>query len=134
MSSNLSLNLGGFCDLIISLRLPSETKFMIGFFLVGLSPSIPVLSVIFYILISSNERFASIDSYNFDYLSPLINNISFIISLYDSRFDMIKIIDSVLHIHVVVHLNILRIKHSFVLLHVFKKLYNLFRIVKIETL
>ncbi len=90
---------------------------MIGFLLVGLGPGIPVLSVIFYIRISTNEGFASIDSYNFDDLSPLINDISFLISLYDSWFDMIEIIDSILHVHIVVHLNILGVEHFFVLLH-----------------
>jgi len=53
---------------------------MVGLFLIGLSISIPILCVIFEIIISSDEGFFFIDSDNFNDFSPLINDISFLIS------------------------------------------------------
>lgn len=67
--------------MIIGLGLSSETKFVIGFLLVGLGPSIPVLGVVFNISITSYERFAFVDSDYFDNLGPLIDDIALFISL-----------------------------------------------------
>jgi len=53
---------------------------MVGLLLIGLSISIPILCVIFEIIISSDEGFFFIDSDNFNDFSPLINDISFLIS------------------------------------------------------
>lgn len=82
---------------------------MIGFLLISLSPGIPILSVIPHIGIPTDKRFAPIDSNNFDYLVPLIDDISLFIPFDDSGLNMIKIIDSILHVDFMVHLNILRI-------------------------
>jgi hypothetical protein len=56
---------------------------MIGFFLVGLRESVPVLSVVLEIGVATNERLTFINSDNFDYFSPLVNDVALFISLYD---------------------------------------------------
>jgi len=56
---------------------------MIGFFLIGLRESVPVLSVVLEIGVATNERLTFINSDNFDYFSPLVNDVALFISLDD---------------------------------------------------
>ena len=95
----------------------SKAKFMIGFFLISLRPSIPVFNIIFYIFIPSDKGFAPIDSDDFDNLGPLIDYISLFISLYDSGLDVIEVIDSILHIEIPIELNILGVDHFLIIGH-----------------
>ena len=99
---------------------------MVGFFLIGLGGCIPVLSVVFDISITSDKWFAAINSDNFDDLGPLIDGIALLVSFYDCRLDVIKVIDSVLHIEVLVHFYVLRIEHFFVMGHFIHKSYIIF--------
>jgi hypothetical protein len=56
---------------------------MVGFFLIGLCKSIPVLSVVLDVGVATDERFAFINSDNFDYFSPLVDDVALFVSLYD---------------------------------------------------
>lgn len=94
---------------------------MIGFLLISLCESVPVLSIILDIGVATNKRFAFINSDNFDDLSPLIDDVAFLISLNNSWLNMIKIIDSVLDVKIMIDFDILRIKHFFVVWHVNNK-------------
>lgn len=83
LCSDLSLDFGGLGNLIICLSLSCKTKFMIGFFLIGLCKSVPVLSVVLEIGVATDERLALINSDNFDYFSPLVDDVALFVSLYD---------------------------------------------------
>lgn len=91
---------------------------MIGFFLVSLCKSIPVLGIVFYISVATDEWFTFIDSDNFDNLSPLVDDIALFVSFYHSGLNMIKIIDSILHVDIMVDLDVLGIEHFFVVRHI----------------
>ena len=94
--------------MFISLSLASKAEFMIGFLLISLGPCIPILSIVFDVGIPTNKRFSAIDSNDSDDFSPLIDDIAFFVSFDDVRLNLIKIIDSILHIHVIIEIEILR--------------------------
>ena len=83
LGSDLSLGFGGLGNLIIGLSLSCKAEFMVGFFLIGLCKSIPVLSVVLDVGVATDERFAFINSDNFDYFSPLVDDVALFVSLYD---------------------------------------------------
>lgn len=91
---------------------------MIGFLLISLCESVPVFSVVLYVGVATDKRFALIDSDYFNKLCPLVDHVAFLVSFYHSRLNMIKIIDSILHFHVVVDFDVLGIEHFFVVRHI----------------
>jgi uncharacterized protein (DUF362 family) len=48
----------------------------------------------------------------------LVDDVALFISLYDCWLNMIEIIDSVLHVKIVIDLNVLRVHHFFVVRHI----------------
>jgi hypothetical protein len=54
---------------------------MVSFFLIGLCKSVPVLSVVLEIGVATDERLALINSDNFDYFSPLVDDVALFVSL-----------------------------------------------------
>ncbi len=96
MSSDLSITFGRFTDPIIGLCFAGKTKFVFGSLLVGLSISVPTLDIRIDFSESSNKRFLSIDSHNFDDFSPLLNSVTFFISLDYSGLHLIIILLSLL--------------------------------------
>lgn len=89
-----------------------------------MSESIPVLCVVFNVVITSDEGFTSINSDDFNDFGPLVNDIALLISLDDSGLDMVEVVDSVVHVQILVDLNVLRIEHFFVVRHFYlQKLY-----------
>jgi hypothetical protein len=91
---------------------------MVGFFLVSLCKCVPVFSVIFYVGVATDKRFALIDSDYFDNFCPLVDHVAFLVSFYHSRLNMIKIIYPILHVHIMFDLNVLGIEHFFVVRHI----------------
>lgn len=80
---------------------------MIGFLLISLCGCIPVLGVVLDVGVATDEGFAFINSDNFNNFCPLIDDVAFLVSFYYSGFDMIKIIDSVLHVDIMVDFDVL---------------------------
>lgn len=124
LSSYLSLHFCGFRNFVICLGLPCKAEFVIGFFLISLCSGIPVFSIVFEIVVASNERFFFIYSDNFDEFGPLVDNVAFLIFFDNKRVNRVEVIDFVLNIKILVDMNILGVKHWLVGVYV-RKLYNL---------
>lgn len=80
---------------------------MLGSFLIGLGESIPILYILIYFSIASDEGFFLIDSNDFDDLCPLFGDIAFFIPFDDGGLYMIIVLLIVLalggnHINLVV--------------------------------
>lgn len=96
---------------------------MVGFLLVGLGPGIPVLGIIFNVGITSDKGFAAVNSDDFDDFSPLVDDITFLISLDYGGLNVIKVVDSILHVDILVELYILGVEHFFGIGHFINKSY-----------
>lgn len=92
LSSYFPFNFGWFADPFIGLSLSSVTEFVLSFLLIGLSKSIPILDFRINMSVASNEWFFVVDSDDFDDLSPLFGNITFLISFNDCGFNMIIVV------------------------------------------
>lgn len=86
---------------------------MSSLFLISLGKCIPILNIIVYIFIASNEWFSLVDANDFNDLSPLLCNIAFFISLNNCWFNMIVVVDSVGHLKVALEGYISGIQHIF---------------------
>ena len=67
-------------------------------FLVSLGKRIPVLNIIVYIFIASNEGFSLVYADDFNDFSPLLCNIALVISLNNCGFNVIVVVDPVGHL------------------------------------
>jgi hypothetical protein len=72
------------------------------FLLIGLGESVPMLGIGVKVGVPSDEWFFLVDADDLDHFCPLIYNISLIVSFDDCGFDVVIVVYTVSHFHVVV--------------------------------
>ena len=87
------------------------------FLLVSLSECIPVFSISVDVIVASDKRFFLVDSDDLDNFCPLISDIAFIVSFDYCGFDVVEVVDSVGHLHIVIELDFTCTEHIAVVAH-----------------